>query len=46
MEYMLDFYEKAVRLEKEYAHSLEDLCQSRYAELQRLFQSVSVEPVG
>ena len=45
VEYMLDFWERFVRVEKDYARNLEDLCQSRYATLSRLFHSTSVEPI-
>lgn len=44
-EFMLDFWEKMVKLEKEYARNVEELCTSRYAQLTRLFQTQSVEPV-
>lgn len=45
-EFMLDFWEKMVRIEKEYARSIEDLCLSRYAQLFRLFQTQSIEPIA
>ena len=43
---MLDFWEKIVRIEKEYARDIEELCQSRYAHLLRMFSTQSVEPIG
>ena len=42
---MLNFWEGLAKIEKAYAKSIEELCQSRQAKLQRIFQKSSVEPL-